>query len=190
MSIINFTVKYDQLASQTDSADQGADADIIALVGPVTFTPVTADDKPLLAPAYLPRPAGLKLLPFSGYLDTDGRLKNGPGGTVGVRLWANDPVLDLDSLAYRVTFNLATELGERVDVEGGLFLAPNNDQVVNLVDVLQSTTSLGGPRISSGYFDSGSVVFENEDGTVVDPIEIPNGTLVFIDNGDGTWSVG
>jgi hypothetical protein len=190
VTIINFTVQYDQFASQSDGTDEGVDSDLVALIGSVTFTPVFTDERPVMAPDYSPRPTGFKLLPIIGYMDSDGRLKSRPGGDVGVRLPANDPLFELDVLTYRVDFNLRTPLGKPVTVNGGFIAAPLNDQVVNLADVLYSTSSIGGPRIVSGEFADGTVVFENEDGSFVEAIEIPEGTSVWADNGDGTWSVG
>ena len=148
MSIINFTVQYDLYASQSDSADTGVDADIVPLMGEVRFTPLTTDDKAVQAPTYSPRPAGIKLLPFFGYMDSDGQLKAGPGGAVGVRLWANDPVLGLSTgLTYRVDFDLRTPVGKKVTVDGGYFSAPSVDGTVNLADVLTST---GSPVVGLG----------------------------------------
>jgi hypothetical protein len=139
VSIINFTVQYDQFASQSDGTDGGVDSDLIALIGSVTFTPVFADEKPVLAPTYDPRPAGFKLLPIIGYVDSDARLKSRPGGDVGVRLPANDPVFELESLTYKVEFNLRTPLGKPVTVEGGYLVAPDEDVTLNLADVLEPT---------------------------------------------------
>lgn len=190
MAIINFTVQYDLLASATDGSDVGVDADIIPLIGSVTFEPIVDSQRAVLAPSYSPRPAGFKLRIFTGFIDVDGQLKAARSGTVGVRLWANDPVFGLAVLTYRVTFNLTTPLGEPVRVDGGFFYAPSQDSVINLVNVLQSTQSIRGPRIVGGLFADGAVEFENDDGTFVDPIEIPDGTVVFVDNGDSTWSVG
>jgi hypothetical protein len=139
VSIINFTVEYDQFASQSDGTDSGVDSDLIALIGSVTFTPLFADEKPVLAPGYDPRPAGFKLLPIIGYIDSDARLKSRPGGDVGVRLPANDPVFELESLTYKVEFNLRTPLGKPVTVEGGYLVAPDEDVTLNLADVLEPT---------------------------------------------------
>lgn len=142
MSITNFTVEYDQLGLQTDSGDMGGDADIVALIGTVTFTAQTSDFKPLLAQDYSPRPAGFALQqPFFGLIDTDGQLKSAKNGSVGVRLPANDPIFDLESLFYRVDFQLTTPLGEHVRVDGGYFEAPSTDTTVNLTNVLTSTGS-------------------------------------------------
>lgn len=191
MTLINFTVHYDLFSTETDRAGSGSDADQVPLTGPVSFTPVFADERAVVAPDYSPRPSGFKMRSIAGYLDSDGRLKNEPGGTVGVRLPANDPVLELDSLVYRVAFNVkSTVTGQPVEVGGGFFVAPVDDRSVQLADVLQNTDSVGAPRLISGTFDDGTVTFINEDGSVLEPITIPDGTLVWVDNGDSTWSVG
>lgn len=190
MTIINFTVNFDALASQPDSGDDGIDADIIPLIGDVTFTPQFSDDNFVLAADYSPRPAGFKPRAFTGYLDSDGQLKASRGGAVGVRLWANDPVFNLASLAYRVDWHLTTPIGEAVRIAPSYFLAPSSDTPINLADVLSPTRSFGGIPIIGGSIGDGTVTFENSDGSFVQPIEIPNGALVFLDNGDSTWSIG
>ena len=193
MSVINFTVNYDLLASQTDSADAGVDSDLVALIGTVVFTPLFADNRAVLAADHSPRPAGLKLQPISGYLDSDGRLKASPGGVVGVRLPARDPIMDLDSLFFRVDFNVRTTAGEPVKVDAGFFEAPASATTVQLAEVLESTlaAAAAAPRLSGGTFnEDGDVVFENADGSTLRPIPIPEGYLVFVDNGDSTWSAG
>ena len=190
MSVINFTINYDLFTSEADGTDSGTDLDVNALVGTVTFTPVFSEAKAVLAPGYSPRPAGLVPRPVTGYIDSDGRLYNTVGGTVGVRLWANDPVLRLDSLGYRVTFDVTTLLGEQVKVVGGYFSAPIADITINLASELQSASSFGGPRLSGGEFVGDTVIFEHSDGATLEAIDVPEGTLVFLDNGDGTWTVG
>ena len=190
---INFTVNYDLLASQTDSGDAGLDSDLVALIGSVVFTPLFADNRAVLAPTRSPRPAGLKLQPISGYLDTDGRLKASPGGVVGVRLPARDPIMDLDTLFYRVDFNVRTPAGEPVKVDPGFFEAPIADIAVELAEAMLSTlaAAAAAPKLIGGVFDEdGDVVFENADGSTLPPISIPEGYLVFVDNGDSTWSAG
>lgn len=189
MAIINFTVEFALYGNQADTDDAGVDADQIALVGTVTFEPVLLSENPLLAPGYT-TPAGFKILPITGYIDSDGVLYAYRGGPEGVRLWANDPVFRLPSLSYRVRFDVTTPLGEPVKVNGGYFVAPSDDRTINLVDVLQPASSVGGPRISGGSFDGSTVIFRNEDGSYLEAIEVPSGTTVFVDNGDGTWSVG
>jgi hypothetical protein len=188
---INFTVNYDLLASQTDSADAGIDSDLVALIGTVVFTPLFADNRAVLAPTRSPRPAGLKLQPISGYLDSDGRLKASPGGVVGVRLPAKDPIMDLDTLFYRVDFNVRTPSGEPVRLDAGFFQAPTFDLTVDLAVVMQSALSsaASAPRLIRAEFDPNDrLVFENADGSLLSPIEIPTGIVVFTDNGDSTWT--
>ena len=162
MSITNFTATYDLLASSNDSSDGGVDADIIPLTGTVTFVPSLTDAKPIQAQNYSPRPAGLKLRTFSGVLDSDGQLKAVAGGAVGVRLWANDPVLGIEHLYYTVKFYVTTPAGQRVQVEGGTFEAPTTDTSVSLVNVLSTTAStIVGVVRQQGYaediMDSGAL---------------------------------
>jgi hypothetical protein len=193
VSVINFTVNYDLLASQTDSADVGADSDLVALIGTVVFTPDFADKKAVMAADHNPRPAGLKLQPISGYLDSDGRLKAAPGGAVGVRLPAKDPIMDVDGLIYRVDFNVHTAAGEKVQVDPGFFEAPESDQIVELAEVLQSSlaSTAQAQGLVGGFFNgNGDVVFEDGDGNFLESIPIPDGFLLFLDNGDSTWSAG
>lgn len=191
MSVINFTVNFDLLATQTDSADAGVDVDTVALGGYVVFTPVLLDEKPILATNYQPRPAALKLRPIVGFIDVDGRLKASKSGPVGIRLVANDPVLELGGpLVYLTQFNIRTSLGEPVVLEDGYFPAPDVDIPVNLVDVLEPAT-VPLVNLSGGSFPSpNTVIFENSDGSVLEAITIPEGVVVFVDNGDSTWSVG
>lgn len=47
------------------------------------------------------------------------------------------------------------------------------------------------PKLIGGYFDTdGNVVLENGDHSMLNPIVIPEGWLVFVDQGDGGWLVG
>lgn len=194
MALIQFTVQYDFLAVTSDSSDINADADIVALIGEVSFIPQFTSSNPLVARDYSPRPTGFRILPVKGFIDTDGRLKNARAGTLGVRLIANDPVLDLeDPLVYRVDFELTTPFGEPVRVDSVFFEAPDSDIDVELAEVLETALSSVGPapRLVSGFFNAdGDIEFQNADGTLVSPISIPQGYLVFVDNGDSTWSVG
>ncbi len=151
MSIINFTVQFDLYATQTDLGDAGTDADLVPLSGSVVFTAVTSDGRPVMASDLSPRAAGIKFQAISGYLDTDARLKSSPGGTVGVRLPANDPVLELERLVYRVDFNVRTATGEHVPVQGGYMEAPASDITVNLADALESTGSSTAPTAPIFY---------------------------------------
>ena len=189
MSIINFTIHYALFTGQADGDDANVDVDIIPLVGDVTFTPVLVDDRAIMAQTYDPA-AGFRIPTISGYIDSDGILRAARSGPEGVRLWANDPIFGLPTLSYRVDFNLTTPLGSPVRVRGGYFPAPNDDREIQLADVLQSGVSIGGPHIVGGEFVDDTVIFENADGSLLRPITIPAGILVFVDNGDATWSVG
>lgn len=138
MGVINFTANYELFASQTDADDSGSDADVVPLIGPVTFTPLNPDYRPVQAVGYKPRPAGLVVRQFVGYLDVDGRLKAVRGGPTGVRLWANDPVLQRVRLTYRVDFDVRTPQGSPVRVDAGYFDAPATDKTVDLAAVLST----------------------------------------------------
>lgn len=140
MAIINFTVEFNLFAIEADGSDAGVDADQIALVGEVTFTPLFRDQRPIMATGYSP-PAGFILRPITGWIDSDGALYSSRGGDEGVRLPCNDPVLGLAKLGYNVTFNVSTPLGESVRVQGGYFEAPSEDTTIQLADVLQTSGS-------------------------------------------------
>lgn len=194
MSVLQFTVQFDVLSNRAfDSTDVGADVDTIPLSGEIVFSPRFADDRLALASTLLPRPAGVKLRPFTGFVE-DGRLKTSKGGAVGVRLYANDPKFGFeDPLLYQVSFFLRTAAGQPVKIDDGYFTAPVTGITVQLADVLQPTIPLavGAPKLTGGFFNElGEIVFENADGTVLEPIAIPDGYLVFVDNQDSTWSVG
>lgn len=143
MALPQFTVQYDLLGLTTDSDDAGVDSDEIGLIGPVVFTAQFGDNRAVQAANYSPRPTGFKWLPISGWLDSDGRLKDKAGGTVGLRLPANDPSLGLDKLVYKVVFKVKTPSGESVNVAPGYFEAPSADETVQLAEVLQSTGGIG-----------------------------------------------
>jgi hypothetical protein len=178
MSVIKCSVEFDLLGIVSDGVDEGVEADEVGLQGTVVFTPVLpkGDHRPFLAPGFSPRPAGIKVLPITGYIDSDGQLKSGPGGSVGVRLPANDPVLGRDSLPYLVEFNVRTPAGEKVRLQGGYFEAPPDDVTINLAEVLQPTGTPSGvvTRIAPGSvrLDGTSLVFGFAGEDIADPVEI------------------
>jgi hypothetical protein len=142
VTIEQFTVEYNLFANAANGAET-------PLTGSVIFTPVTSDDKPIQVPG---ASSGLKLRQFVGYIDSDGELKDAPAGDSGIRLWANDVSLGLESLVYRVEFHVRTILGEQVQVDGGFLTAPSTDTTVNLANVLESTgSSIVGITRQSGY---------------------------------------
>lgn len=151
MSLLNFTLEHDQFAAAQDSSDEGADADLIPLVGEIYFTPEFPDDSALLAPQYLPRPSGFKILKFTGYIGMDGRMRSSRSGAIGVRLPANDPVLALTKLRYRVDWKLTTPIGEPVPIKSAHFDAPSVDTTIYLADALNGVP----PRPPSNLIDGG-----------------------------------
>jgi hypothetical protein len=56
---------------------------------------------------------------------------------------------------------------------------------------LQQATVAQAQGLVGGFFNgNGDVVFEDGDGNFLDSIAIPDGFVVFVDNGDSTWSAG
>lgn len=112
-----------------------------------------------------------------------------------VRLLANSPLLNLDALFYQVTFTQVIYNGRVGKLKGFVFEAPSYDTEVSLISVMPPPNQTGGvginaPMLLSAYWnDNNELVFVNADGTLLQPIQIPSGVLVFIDNGDSTWSV-
>ena len=75
------------------------------------------------------------------------------------------------------------------------FDAPAGGATVDLADVVPvaGTDRWRGPRgdVVSGYFnEDGDLVLVNVDNSETTPIDIMDGVSVWVDNGDGTWSVG
>lgn len=139
MTVINFTVQHDQFAASPDNyveTDEGTDLDVIPLIGWVFFSPETTD---VLAPDFSPRPAGVKIMKYAGYINTDGRLRAFKDGPLGVRLPANDPVFGLTALRYRVDFDLRTPAGQRVPFDSGYFDAPAVDSTVWLAQAMSGS---------------------------------------------------
>jgi hypothetical protein len=114
-----------------------------------------------------------------------------------VRLLADTALLDLDlPLFYNVAFTEVIFNGAPGRIKPFTFQAPTYDTEVSLISVmpppgLTSGVGINAPMLSGAEFDeNGDLVFTNADGSLLDPIEIPSGTVIFIDNEDGTWSVG
>lgn len=134
MEIINFTVAGGVYAS--DTTDTTGNVGTVPLMGTVRFIPEMPLYGPAaLAPEYVP-PAAIVPREFTGVIDTDGVLKNVRGGTAGVRLWSNDPILRLETLVYRVVLDMTDLLGNPVDVQGGTFYAPTYDTVMYLTSLI------------------------------------------------------
>ena len=135
---INCTLTYKHLANDTE--DVSGDIGAIPAIGPVYAEAQFADD----AAALGSDATGYTIRRFTGYLDTDGILKNERGGTVGMRVWANDPLFNLERLPYKVTFDLYDALGRRIELNGTTFDAPSTDTTVPLTNVLPVPGAMAG----------------------------------------------
>lgn len=114
-----------------------------------------------------------------------------------VRLLADTDVLELSQpLYYRVTFTNVLFNGRAGRLKGFTFQAPTFDYEVSLIGVMPppgqtAAQGINAPMLSGAEFNiDGDLAFVNADGSLLDPITIPAGTLVWVDNGDGTWSAG
>ncbi len=171
---INFTVTWDDLTNDVD--DTTSDIGEAPVIGWMYFTTQIADGAVILAAGHTPRPAGFQPRTFSGYLDSDGQLKNKPGGSVGARLWANDPIFGLTRLQYYVTASLSDALGRAINFQPFAFDAPSTDSTVNLTQVmpLPGQDFSRGPNAydMTGLSINGSnqFVFEREDGFTLPPV--------------------
>lgn len=147
MALIQFTVTYDHLATEIADDDSDNSVDLPAVTGDVYFIPQITRGGAAHGNTYSPRPTGFSLRTRKGYLDTDGRLKNKRGGTVGVHIVANDPVLNLASLPYKVEFDCYDPLGRKVEITGTTFEAPATAVSIQLLDVLPvaGATAIGIP---------------------------------------------
>lgn len=179
---LNFTLVYDDRLTDVD--DTTGDRGTTVGTGPVRFETV------FLAGSRIPvgsstRPAGFGPRVFDGYLDSDGQLKSAPGGSVGLRLWANDPAFALERLQYRVTAELTDLLGRPVPFASFCFDAPTEDVETSLVLLLpEPGQKFGrGPRA----FDitdvtvtvDNELVFHRADGVDLGPVsaDLSEGTL-------------
>lgn len=130
MSIMNFTVTYENLTNDVDSP--GGDTAAVACIGPMYFIPSIQDGGIIPALQHLPRAAGMSVRAFTAYMDIDGRLRAEAGGELGVRLWANDPDWQLERFAYQVRADLTDPLGRPIPFTPFQFDAPKEDRVVPL----------------------------------------------------------
>lgn len=192
---VNFTLHYDDLTNDVDDTYSSIGA--VAGIGWIHFEPVFDTGARIPVPTYSPRPAGFSLRPFKGYLDTDGRLRPERGSsTAGIRLWANDPAFNLDRLQYRVTApSLTDPLGRKLDFKPFYFDAPSTDVIRYLTSYMPTPgqnfgRGPGAWNLVGGTFNNnGDLILQNEDGSTLSPIPTSD-VLIFIDNGDGTWSIG
>ena len=190
---LSFRLFYDDRVNDTE--DTEGEVAAVAVSGPVYFEPALLPGQRIPDPEYPSRPTGLAMRTFSGFLDTDGQLKVEPGGELGVSLWANDPAWNLPRLQYRVRAELTDLYGKPVRWHSFSFDAPATTADRNLVQYMPLPGQKFGrgpaTHITGGQFDDdGNLVLNNDDGSTTQPIVPAVGTLLLIDNGDGTVSVG
>ena len=191
----NFRLFYDDRINDVDDVSEDVAAGVVT--GPMYFEPTLLPGQRIPDPEYPSRPTGLAMRTFTGFLDTDGRLKSEAGGELGVSLWANDPTWGIERLQYRVRAELTDLFGRPVRWHSLCFDAPSDDSDRNLVHYMplpgqKFGRGPGAWNIVSGSFNGdGDLVLVNADGSTVDPITPldDDGTLLFVDNGDGTVSV-
>lgn len=187
---INCTANLSLFTNDLD--DITGDIGRVAVVGWLLFVPQFTDGAAALGDdaAYVLR-GGLsdnRSGGFKGYIDSDGILKDKPGGTAGVRIWANDPALNLERLVYRVVPDGLTDLiGRPVALNRITFEAPSTDTPINLKSVMAVplATSVGITRGPGGdpvddveLNVDGDLVFYVKGAQIGDPVPIPAGSGV------------
>ena len=174
MPPLNFTLHYDDRTNDID--DTTGDVDDVAVCGRVRLTPVFDEGARVPAPFYSPRPTGFAMRVFTGWLDSDGRLKNTPGGTAGMRVWANDPDFEIDRLQYLVEAKLVDSLGRPVPFASFYIDAPSTDIVRYLaldMPVPGQDFRRGRPAYDITELTvnaNNQFVFEREDGYKLGPV--------------------
>lgn len=160
----------------TDITDVTGDRAWVPVMGPLLAEPTFKPGARIpygLDMAYRPRAVLM-------WLDADGELKPSKGGSVGVRLDANDPAFNLSRLQYRITApeGLTDANGEVVDWAAVYFDAPKDDQIVYLSKELPKPgQKFGRGRPGFGIATNGldvnadgQLVITREDGTVLPPV--------------------
>ncbi len=175
--VANFTVHWD--VASNDVEDHSGDTATTPGVGPVWLIPQFRDESHVPSSVFAPRPTSYYLRAFRGWLDVDGRLKNEPGGTPGLRVWCNDPDLfDMDRLHYRVEADLTDPFGRPIGFRPFYFDAPNEDSIVYLaLEMPQPGQRYTRGRPGFGLVDLdvvglGELVFIVTDGTELGPVPL------------------
>ncbi|MGQ9348958.1 hypothetical protein [Mycolicibacterium gilvum] len=173
---LNFTLHYDDRVNSV--TDFTGDVQAVNTIGPIYFEPTILPGYRIPVQDYSPRPTGVGIQQFSGFLDSDGRLKKERGGEVGLRLWANDPAWKLPQFQYRVTADLTDPLGNKVDWQPFYFDAPKADVVRYLTQEMPRPGQKFG-RGRHGFTidsievdDDGFFVATREDNVDLDPVPI------------------
>jgi hypothetical protein len=174
---IQFTAIYDDLVN--DNTDSSGDISAVPSMGPVYFVPTLLPGYRIPALTNLPRPAGIGIRAFEGFIDTDGRLKSAPGGDIGVRLWANDPDWNLPRLQYQVRAELTDGFGIPVPWNAFYFDAPDADLNIDLGRELPPPGQKFGRGRSGfgvgglGVTGEGQLQLSREDGLILGSVTVP-----------------
>ena len=177
---LSFTVTYSDRINDVD--DVSGDVAAAVVTGPVYFEPCLLPGQRIPDPDYPPRPTGLAMRTFTGFLDTDGLLKTEAGGEEGVRLWANDPDWNLTRLQYRVRAELTDLLGRPVRWHAFNFDAPGEDIVRDLtLEIPLPGQKFGRGRPGFGLAkdtgvdinETGQLVLVREDGYELGAVTVP-----------------
>jgi len=134
-------------------------------------------------------------------IESDGSLTHATMTAGGVLTLDADPIVlvaanGLSVVNFQYRFQLEKPVGNAWQpLTNFWFDAPAGGATVDLADVVPvaRTDRWRGPRadVVSGYFnDDDDLVLVNVDNSETTPIgPIPDGALVWVDNGDGTWEV-
>lgn len=125
---IEFTVDHDETAR----TDEGTEP----LVGWIHFSVRTKEGDYRARLVGGGTPQTLNLLPRKGWLKGDGHLYKNQTSEDPLRLVGNDPAWNLETLTYRVDFDLTTLVGTPVPMPHTYFLAPSTDMTLYLTRVL------------------------------------------------------
>ena len=183
--LIYFEVEADYLAAVADTiANTVHDPDVVPITGNITFTPLVNSGDVLLATQTSPRPIGLILMPITGMIDVDGRVKlrqvsdDGVAEFAPIRLVADCPVLELKTpLFYKVTYANIRVDGKPASIAPFTFQAPNADVVVNLIGLQRQPgqPASGITKIAPGGVrldENGKIVFSFGGVDIPDPIDL------------------
>jgi hypothetical protein len=150
--MLNWTLVHSGLTN--DESDSVGDAAEIAVTGWLYFVAQIPEGQPALAPGQSSTGASYWVRTFKGYLDTDGVLKNAPGGTPGIRLWANDPAkLNLEDPGLPYLVFAPDDLranGKIIKFDPFVFYAPNAD-ITKKFSELQPVPSATAQGIARGF---------------------------------------
>lgn len=133
--VLRCTLLYTHFANKSGSA--GDSEEEIALIGRCRALPWNVPKGPRMD---WYNNTGRTLRPFVGVIGSDGVLRNRLDGPEGMQVWANDPVLNLDSLWYKIVFELIDPNTARTArAAGGFIEVPGEETTLNLTSALRST---------------------------------------------------